>query len=90
MKSSSPRGPAPQAAAVLGCTMRKLRDLRAKRLVTTYRLGYRTILYDLSSLQEYLDHVRTPSRLDQEQRAYHRRHSGRPQRAHAAKGDTDA
>ena len=88
MKSNSRRLTAREAAALLGVSLRKLRDLRAKRLVTTYRMGYRTVLYERSSLQEYLDHVRSPSCLEHGWGACRRRYPGRAGRAPVAGGGT--
>lgn len=38
----------------LGCTPRKLKELRRRRQISFYRLGHRTVAYDKLSLDRYL------------------------------------
>ena len=39
----------------LGCTPRKLKELRRRRQITFFRLGHRTVAYDKRSLDRYLN-----------------------------------
>ena len=43
-----------EARRFLGCTPRVLKELRRKRLVTFFRVGYRSLAYDRSSLERFL------------------------------------
>ena len=43
-----------EARQVLGCTPRKLKELRQRRLIKFYRLGHKTVSYDRVSLERYL------------------------------------
>jgi hypothetical protein len=48
----------------LKITSRKLKDLRTRRLVTFFRIGHRTVLYDRASLDLYLEKVKSQSILE--------------------------
>jgi hypothetical protein len=45
------------AKQYLGCTDEQLKRLRKKRAIVFYRLGYRSLSYDVSSLDAYLNRV---------------------------------
>ena len=57
MKSNTRILSAREAAEHLGITPRKLKDLRNRRLINSYKMGYRTIAYDRASLDRYLHRV---------------------------------
>ena len=44
-----------EARQFLGCTPRVLKELRRRRRITFYRLGHRSVAYDRSSLERYLN-----------------------------------
>ena len=45
---------AQEAQRFLGCTQRKLKELRRTRAIRFYRLGHKTVSYDRASLDRYL------------------------------------
>jgi hypothetical protein len=52
---------ADEARQSLGCSPRKLKELRRRRLIKFYRLGHKTISYDRPSLERYLKSCEVPA-----------------------------
>lgn len=50
-----------EARHALGCTARKLKELRQRRLIKFYRLGHRTVSYDRLSIERYLRSCEVPA-----------------------------
>ncbi len=50
-----------EARRALGCTVRKLKELRRNRQLKFYRLGHRTVTYDRLSLEQYLKSCEVPA-----------------------------
>lgn len=50
-----------EARQFLGCTERKLKELRRNRAVRFFRLGHRTVAYDRVSLERYLKSRAVPA-----------------------------
>ncbi|HMP76591.1 MAG TPA: hypothetical protein PKE12_09865 [Kiritimatiellia bacterium] len=52
---------AEEAQMTLGCTRRKLKELRSRRLIKFYRLGHKTVSYDRHSILRYLKSREVPA-----------------------------
>ena len=50
-----------EARQLLGCTPRKLKELRRRRVVKFYRLGHKTLAYDRRSLERFLRSCEVPA-----------------------------
>lgn len=50
--------PARTAACYLGITLRELKGLRARRAIAFYRIGHRTVTYNLKELEAFLKKCR--------------------------------
>jgi len=64
MVDHSGLGNTKQVCARFNIPPRTLKDLRMKRAITYYRINSKTILYDIRSLNEYLQRVKSESRFN--------------------------